>query len=76
MDFVRQTRPVVIKGVDDFGYLAEVKQVSPNTIVIGRRDDPNQEYGGSPEEAARRFVQSQLEQYRLNPAIDFWEGWE
>lgn len=75
MDFVRQTRPVVIKGVDDFGYLAEVKQVSPNTIVIGRRDELSQEYDGSPEEAARRFVQSQLEQYRLNPAIDFWEGW-
>jgi hypothetical protein len=75
MDFVRQARPAVIKGVDDFGYLAEVERVSPNTIIVARRDEINQDYGGNPEEAARRFVQSQLRQYQLNPAVDFWEGW-
>lgn len=75
MEFVRQARPAVIKGVDDFGYLADVERVSPNTIIIARRDEINQDYGGNPEEAARRFVQSQLRQYQLNPAVDFWEGW-
>lgn len=75
MNFVRQAQPAVIKGVDDFGYLAEVEQVSPNTIIIGRRNAPSQEYSGNPEQAARDFVQSQLRQYQLNPAIDFWEGW-
>ncbi len=75
MDFVRQARPAVIKGVDDFGYLAEVERVSPNTIIIARRNETNQDYNGNPEEAARRFVQSQLRQYQLNPAVDFWEGW-
>lgn len=75
MEFVRQTRPAVIKGVDDFGFLAEVEQVSPNTIIVGRRNFENQDYGGNPEEAARRFVQTQLREYQLNPAVDFWEGW-
>lgn len=75
MEFVRQTHPAVIKGVDDFGYLAEVERISPNTIIVARRDDINQDYGGNPEEAARRYVQSQLRQYQLNPAVDFWEGW-
>ena len=75
MEFVRQARPAVIKGVDDFGYLAEVERVSPNTIIVARRDEINLDYGGNPEEAARRFVQSQLRQYQLNPAVDFWEGW-
>lgn len=75
MEFVRQARPAVIKGVDDFGYLAEVERVSPNTIIVARRDEINQDYSGNPEEAARRYVQSQLRQYQLNPAVDFWEGW-
>lgn len=75
MEFVRQARPAVIKGVDDFGYLAEVERVSPNTIIVARRDEIHLDYGGNPEEAARRFVQSQLRQYQLNPAVDFWEGW-
>lgn len=75
MTFVRQAQPAVIKGVDDFGFLAEVEQESPNTIIIGRRNCACQEYVGNPEEEARKFVQIQLRQYQLNPAIDFWEGW-
>ena len=75
MEFVRQAHPAVIKGVGDFGFLAEVKQESPNTIIIGRFNVDNQSYDKNPEEAARDFVQSQLEQYQLNPAVDFWEGW-
>ncbi len=75
MEFVRQAQPVVIKGVDDFGFLAEVEQVSPNTIIVGRRNWDKQEYVGNPEEEARKFVQAQLREYQLNPAVDFWEGW-
>ncbi|MBK8902930.1 MAG: hypothetical protein IPM53_17200 [Anaerolineaceae bacterium] len=75
MEFVRQAQPAVIKGVDDFGYLAEVEQVSPNTIIVGRRNWGGQEYAGNPEEEARKFVQAQLREYQLNPAVDFWEGW-
>lgn len=75
MTFVRQARPAVIKGVDDFGFLAEVEQESPHTIIVARRNWAHQEYEGSPEQAARDFVQAQLREYQLNPAIDFWEGW-
>ena len=75
MTFVRQAHPAVIKGVDDLGFLAEVEQVSPNTIIVGRRNWAHQEYVGSPEQAARDFVQAQLREYQLNPAVDFWEGW-
>jgi hypothetical protein len=34
-----------------------------------------QDFVGSPEEAAQRFVEEQLPQYLLNPAVDYWEGW-
>lgn len=75
MEFVRQAQPAVIKALDEFGYAAEIKLVSPRTIVVGRFNTPTQNYGGNPEEEARRFVQSQLHQYLANPAVDYWEGW-
>lgn len=75
MEFVRQGQPAVIKVVDYVGFLTEVKAASPRTITIGRLGTPSQDYVGSPEEAARRFVDSQLERYRLNPGVDYWEGW-
>ncbi len=75
MEFVRVAQPAVMKSVGDFGFLAEVKQVSPRTITIGRFAAPHQEIAGNPEEAARQFVAEQLEIYRLNPYVDYWEGW-
>ncbi|MCZ7668952.1 MAG: hypothetical protein M5U34_18030 [Chloroflexi bacterium] len=75
MAFVRQAQPAVMKGVDDLGFLEEVKQVSPRTITIGRLSARDQSYVGEPEETARDFVAYQLEQYKANPYIDYWEGW-
>ena len=75
MEFVRRAQPAVIKAVDDLGFLAEVKAASPRTITVGRLSATNQDYVGTPEEAARRFVAEQLARYRLNPAVDYWEGW-
>ncbi|MCA9925942.1 MAG: hypothetical protein KC421_26405, partial [Anaerolineales bacterium] len=75
MDFVRAARPAVIKSVGDLGFLTEVKKISPDTMTIGRIDQLSQNYDGNPEEAARQFVAKQLEQYRLNPGVDYWEGW-
>ncbi len=75
MEFVRQAHPAVMKGVDDLGFLEEVKQVSPGTITIGRFNDDHQSYAGNPEQAARDYVNGQLERYRKNPWIDYWEGW-
>jgi hypothetical protein len=75
MAFVRQAQPAVMKAVDDLGFLAEVKAASPRTTTIGRINDEYQSYSGNPEEAARRYVAQNLEKFRLNPAVDYWEGW-
>ena len=75
MEFVRQSQPAVMKAVDDLGFLAEVKEVSPRTITVGRHSIDGQDYIGDPEEAARRFVADYLHIYQLNPAVDYWEGW-
>jgi hypothetical protein len=75
MEFVRQAQPAVVKAVDDFGFLAEVRKASPRTITIGRHSITNQDMGGNPEETARRFVAEHLATYAANPAVDYWEGW-
>jgi hypothetical protein len=75
IEFVKQGKPSVIKALDNFGYLEEVKAASPRTIVVGRINYPKQDYAGSPEEAAQKFVADQLDQYLINTAVDYWEGW-
>ena len=75
LEFVKQGQPSVIKAVDNFGYLAEIKAASPRTIVVGRINYPQQSYAGSPEESAQKFVADQLDQYLINTAVDYWEGW-
>jgi hypothetical protein len=75
MNFVRQAQPAVVKAVDDLGFLAEVKAASPRTVTIGRINTSGPHYDQNPEQAARDFVNSQLEQYRLNPGVDYWEGY-
>jgi hypothetical protein len=46
MEFVRRSQPAVMKGVDDLGFLEEVKAVSPRTITIGRISARDQTYAG------------------------------
>lgn len=76
MKFVREAQPAVMKAVDDFGFLEEVKAASPRTITIGRiNENSGPHYENNPEEEARRFVDKQLEKYRLNPWVDYWEGY-
>jgi len=75
MEFVRAAQPAVVKGVDDLGFLAEVKAVSPQTVTIGRFSVDPQDYGGEPEAAAAALVARQLPQMLLHPAVDYWEGW-
>jgi hypothetical protein len=77
MEFIRRTRPRVVKAVGDLGWLSDVKLVSPNTVTIGRIAEQNEDWvlTMSPEEAADLYIASQIERYRLNPGADFWEGW-
>ena len=81
MQMVREAHPRLIKAVDDLGWLAEVKQVSPGTVTIGRFTNANSDFLNQwlvikePRAAAQEYVTRHLAAYRLNPAVDFWEGW-
>lgn len=76
MEFIRRARPRVVKSVDDLGWLADVKRVSPNTLTIGRLNtDQGEEFLlKDPVVAAEDYLQAQLPRYRLNPGVDVWEG--
>jgi hypothetical protein len=77
MEFIRRTKPSVVKGLGGFGWASEVKKASPETVTIGRLlEDPDEGImAGDPEKAAQNFVARHLEEYRLNPGVDYWEGW-
>jgi hypothetical protein len=75
MEFIRVTKPAVVKAVDDLHWLIEVKEASPKTVTIGRINVTNQDRVGDPEEAARAFVAANLEKYKFNTGVDYWEGW-
>jgi hypothetical protein len=75
MEFVRAAQPAVVKGVDDLGFLAEVKAASPQTVTIGRFSIDPQDYGGEPEAAAAALIARQLPQMQQHPYVDYWEGW-
>jgi hypothetical protein len=77
MEYVRRVRPRVMKSVDDLGWLSDVKLASPNTMTIGRISGQNESWPEelAPDAAARQFIDTNLNKYRLNPGVDFWEGW-
>lgn len=75
MEFIRRTKPAVIKAAGDLGFLAEVKEVSPSTVTVARLAQRPQKLEGDPVLAARAFVARNLKEYQLNPAVDYWEGW-
>ena len=75
MEFVRRAHPAVIKAVGDLGWLADVKEASPETVTIGRLMATSQDIEGDPVEAARDFVAGQVSRYLDNPWVDYWEGW-
>ena len=73
MEFVRRMKPAVIKAVGDYGFLVEVKEVSPSTVTVARLDG-SLEMQGDPVMAARTFVAQNLDQYQRNAGVDYWEG--
>lgn len=77
MEFVRRAHPRVIKAVDNVGWLSEVKAASSATVTIGRLSGQDESWAGvmDPAVAAQTYIGSQLERYRLNPGVDYWEGW-
>jgi len=75
LEFVRAALPPVVKGVDDLGFLAEVKEASPGTVTIGRFSVDPQDYNGEPEAVAQALIARQLPQMLQHPYVDYWEGW-
>lgn len=75
MDFVREAHPALIVAVGDLGWLADVKEVSPNTITVGRLIEGDQSFEGDPAERAREFVNDHLLRYLINRGVDYWLGW-
>lgn len=75
MEFIRRTKSVVVKAVDDMFWLGEVKKESPQTLTIGRITLKEQRVEGDPVQAARAFVNEHLAEYQYNTGVDYWEGW-
>lgn len=77
VEFIRRAKPAVVKAVGGTHWLSEVKEVSPETVTIGRLMgyDDEGNMTGDPEKAAQDFVVHYLEEYLLNPGVDYWEGW-
>ncbi|MFO7695745.1 MAG: hypothetical protein R6X16_01125, partial [Anaerolineae bacterium] len=74
MEFIRRMKPAVIKAIDDLGFVAEVKQASPQTIVVARITHA-QPTEGDPEAMARAFVSENLPTYLAHRDVDYWEGY-
>jgi len=74
MEFIRRVKPRVVKGVDDLGFMEEVKKVSPQTVTIGRFSDVPQTMEGDPKQAALDLVNRYLARYQQFPGVDYWEG--
>ena len=76
LDYVSAVHPPVMKGVDDIGYLKDVKALSPNTITIGRYTVLQENIGsGDPTQRAIDFVNEMLPKYQAAPWVNYWEGW-
>ncbi len=75
MDFVREAHPAVVAAVGDVGWLADVKEVSPETVTIGRFAEGDQGFEGDPRERAREFVNANAALYLANLGVDYWLGW-
>ncbi len=77
LDYVAAVQPPVMKGVDDIGYLKEVKALSPNTTTIGRFVVRQENIGqGDPAQRAIDFVNEMMPKYLANKDwVDYWEGW-
>ncbi|MGQ0601182.1 MAG: hypothetical protein ACT4QE_05740, partial [Anaerolineales bacterium] len=77
MEFIRRAKPRVVKAAGDYGWLREVKEVSPYIVTQGRIYGQDEGWVNvlDPTEAAEIYVTERLEQYRLNPFVDYWEGW-
>jgi hypothetical protein len=81
-EFVREVKEggghvAVVKGVSDFGFLERVKEISPETVTIGRWADPQWEAidaQGDPAERATDYMAEHMPHWEPHRAyVDYWE---
>lgn len=78
LEFVRRAHPRVLVAVDELGWLAEAKAASSATMTVARfTGEPSASWPETldPETAAKTYINQWLENYRLNPSVDYWAGW-
>lgn len=75
MTFVREAAPAVVVAVGDLGWLAAVKDASPDTVTLARLNQGDQSMQGDPVERAREFVSQNEGTYYTHPYVDYWLGW-
>ncbi|MBL8045486.1 MAG: hypothetical protein JNL09_03040 [Anaerolineales bacterium] len=77
MEYIRRVKPRVVKSVGDYGWMREVKEISPETVTMGRIYGYEESWIGvlDPAEAARQYIERHRREYELNPFVDYWEGW-
>jgi hypothetical protein len=77
MEFIRRVKPRVVKSVGDVGWLREVKDVSPQTVTVGRLLAEQSEWilAVDPATAGAAYVDLNAGVYASHPFVDYWEGW-
>jgi hypothetical protein len=65
----------IVKALDDFGYLRQVKNISPDTTRIARSNQwPAVDPVGSPVEKAQEMMEKHMSIWELNREhVDYWE---
>jgi len=75
MQFIQNAKPRLVKILDNFGPAAQIKTVSPATIVIGRIYEPSQPQDGDPARRAQEWWDRNRSRILAHPAVDYWEGY-
>lgn len=81
-EFVAAAKPTTIKLFDDFAEAEYIKEVSPETIIIGRAwvadngdwESLDTELGEDPAAVAARWWDAVNDKVLANPSVDYWEG--
>ena len=76
--FIQDTKPKVLKIFDSFSNnenAEKVKQMSPNTLIIGRIYNSNQPTNIPPQQAAQDWWNENKQIILSNPTIKYWEGY-
>ncbi len=76
MDFIREAKPIIVKLMESYDMAQEIKQISPNTFIIGRKFDGDQLNPiGNPEQKAEEWFDKYQGLISGNPGFDCWEGY-